>query len=659
MQAQPSAAADTPASRSGRGRVALLILLLLALGLALLAALWDWNWFKGPIERRVEAATGRRLEIGGDLDVEPGWRLFQVRVDDIAFANAPWSKTPEMARIERIELSLRPWPALLHGRFLLPQVRLVRPRVLLERESQGPGNWMLDRPARAGRFMLGQLLIDDGRLELHDRKLHTDLDLHLKSGRAGAGDALAPLSLLGDGTWRGLPFELEGTVESPLELRNRDQPYHVELRGRAGATQARARGEVSAVSALRDFDLAVELRGADLADLDAVADLVLPTTPPYRLDGRLVREGDTWRYTGFTGTVGDSDLAGDATVVFDGERPRLRAELVSKSLDFDDLAGFVNAPVSAAAGETASAEQQRAAAELAASDRLLPQRPYRLDKLRAMDADVTLRAERVVADSLPLESLQGHLVLQGGKATLDPFELGMAGGRLTSRIVLDASGAPIASDAELTLRGLQLPKLLPRAELAQGSAGRIGGRIELRGHGNSVAQMLATSDGQAGLVMGRGRISNLLLEFAGLDVAEALKFLLGKDRIIPLRCAHAAFAVQDGVATAERLVFDTTDTVLYGQGSIDLREETLALELRPQPKDKSLVSLRSPLQVEGSFKDPDIHPKAGPLALRGLAAAALYSIAPPAALLGLIETGPGEDSDCTPPPPRVTQGDDR
>ena len=32
--------------------------------------------------------------------------------------------------------------------------------------------------------------------------------------------------------------------------------------------------------------------------------------------------------------------------------------------------------------------------------------------------------------------------------------------------------------------------------------------------------------------------------------------------------------------------------------------------------------------------------------LRGAAAAALFAIAPPAALLALVETGPGENADC-------------
>ena len=64
----------------------------------------------------------------------------------------------------------------------------------------------------------------------------------------------------------------------------------------------------------------------------------------------------------------------------------------------------------------------------------------------------------------------------------------------------------------------------------------------------------------------------------------------------------------------------------------------------------SLISLRVPLEVRGTFKDPRLSPQPGPLVARVAVAAALYAIAPPAALLALIETGPGEDAGCRPLP---------
>jgi hypothetical protein len=51
-----------------------------------------------------------------------------------------------------------------------------------------------------------------------------------------------------------------------------------------------------------------------------------------------------------------------------------------------------------------------------------------------------------------------------------------------------------------------------------------------------------------------------------------------------------------------------------------------------------------------------VTPKTGPLAARVAAAAALFAVTPPAALLALIETGPGEDVDCSRPASAKNEG---
>lgn len=146
--------------------------------------------------------------------------------------------------------------------------------------------------------------------------------------------------------------------------------------------------------------------------------------------------------------------------------------------------------------------------------------------------------------------------------------------------------------------------------------------------------------------MGRGHVGNLIMELAGLDIAESLKYLVTKDRQIPVRCIFGDFGVQDGLMQSRALAFDSTDTIIVGEGSISLKDETLDLLLRPRPKDRSILSLRSPLRIGGSFKDPTFRPDFKALGLRGALAVGLGMIAPPAALLATFEPGPGKDSDC-------------
>lgn len=635
-----------PDSRGWRPPRWSIVAALVAASIVALAAVFDWNWFKGPIERRVSTATGREFQINGDLDVDLG-RVITATAEQLTLGNPSWSAHKEMGRADRVRIDVALWP-LLRGKRVLRRIEILRPRLLLERNAAGAANWRFDAPRRSERrrtrpTYLGEVFVSKGVLELHDDVRQTDLLLDVDSAVPGAGTAPLALVARGAGRHRDGRLELAGRIDSPALLASGGY-YRVDVRARAGDTRAHVSGQVRVPVDVRRFTVRASIEGEDLADLYPLLGIATPETPPYALVGLLSRDGNVIRYRDFKGTVGDSDLSGDIRVRLGEARPTASGRLVSRRLDFDDLAGLVGAPPSTKPGESASPEQKTEAMRRASRPQVLPDRPYDLEKLRSMDADIRFSAARVDAGKLPIESIVAKVRLDDGMLKLDPLDLGVAGGRLTGSVRLDARRNPIQTTADLRAWEVALPKLFPRT--IPDSVGLLAGAMSLRGHGNSVADMFATADGELGVVMGRGRFSNLLLELAGLDVAESLKFLLGKDRTVPLRCAYADFDVDDGIMKTEALAFDTTDTVVLGEGKLDLRKESLDLELTPQPKDWSPVSLRVPLEVGGTFKDPSFAPKPGPLAARTAAAASLFSIAPPAALLALIETGPGENADC-------------
>lgn len=642
----------TPPVSRVRARIAnhpwLVALAILLLAIVVLIALWDWNWLKGPIERQVTARTGRGFDIGGNLDVDLG-RVTTIRADKLAFGNAAWSRQPTMASTDRLQFAIEVWPLLLHRQLRIPEVRLDRPRLLLEKGPKGIGNWVFGAPGET-QAQFGRLWIDDGRLRYADTAAKTDIDVAVSSSAPGKADGAPPIDVIGGGHWEGTKFSVRGHAQSPLALRDTQQPYRIDAHAQAGNTKAHARGTLLDPLRLRDFDLKLALVGDNLGDLYPLLGIAAPDSPPYAFDGRFTRELKgaltVWHYDGFTGKIGDSDLSGTASLATGGKRPDLHADLVSKRLDFDDLAVFVGKAPQAQAGEATNPQLAAEAARERASSRVLPDTPYDLEKLRAMDADIRWKAHRINAPKLPLDDMDAHLQLDGGLLQLVPLDFGVADGHIRSTIRMDARESPIRTHADATVRGLDLGKLMPETELMKQAIGKIGGQVALTGSGNSIARMLASSDGNVAVGLGKGRISNLVMELAGIDIAESLKFLIEGDHTIPIRCAFGDFSVADGLMTSRALAFDTTDTIIVGDGTINLREETLDLRLRPRPKDRSLLVFRSPLIVGGTFKDPSFHPDMKRVGLRGALALVLGSIAPPAALLATLEFGPGENANC-------------
>ena len=68
-----------------------------------------------------------------------------------------------------------------------------------------------------------------------------------------------------------------------------------------------------------------------------------------------------------------------------------------------------------------------------------------------------------------------------------------------------------------------------------------------------------------------------------------------------------------------------------GEGAIDFKSEQYKLRLVAHSKRASLIALRGPIRVGGTFERPTVHPEVGPVAARLGAATALGVLVTPVA----------------------------
>jgi uncharacterized protein involved in outer membrane biogenesis len=266
--------------------------------------------------------------------------------------------------------------------------------------------------------------------------------------------------------------------------------------------------------------------------------------------------------------------------------------------------------------------------------------------LRAVDAKVQLKGKRFMTSELPLDNLNAVLDLHDGVLTLRPLDFGVAGGHVVSTLVMDARDKIFKTKGDITVRNVELSKILPKLKPPQGSAGKVGGQARFVATGNSIADMLATSNGEAALISWGGEASELTIVLTNLDLARAAQLLLKGDEKATIRCVVADFVAENGRMTARTLVIDTDAEKILGEGSIDFANERYDLTLNAQSKRPSLLALRGPIVVDGSFSSPKVHPAVGPIAARVASSLALGALNPLAALLPLIDTGGSKDADC-------------
>ncbi|HTN26384.1 MAG TPA: AsmA family protein [Burkholderiales bacterium] len=625
-------ATRTQAKRWSWRWAALAVMALIAAGIAL----FQWNWLRGPIGSAVQDKTGRPFVIAGDLDVG----LFRgplIRMKDVRFENPPWARDPHLITAREAEFTID-FGALTAGKLVFPYVRLSDPEISLERAPDGQRNWILkvadDGTASAPEVR--QLSIDHGVLRYRDAVEQVEMNAQVSTS-TDAARSERPTTVEFSGTYKKVPMKGEAHTAPVLNLRNTDEAFSMWLRLTAGQTLFEADGDFTDLAHFSKIDARFKIRGPDWARLYPIIPLPLPTSPPYSFDGRLKRAGNETTYENFSGRVGGSDLAGSGTYLSRTPRPFLKANLHSRVLDLKDLGPIVGA----------RPQMTQPAKSPAVTGRVLPTEPFQLERLNSMDAEVTLKAGQLRRpNQLPLDDLQTHLYLANGVLKLNPLRFGIASGALDSTVTLDAHQDPIRTKADVRLKNARINQLFPTVKLMKDSDGVIGASVQLSGSGNSVAAMLGSASGELGVAMTGGELSNLMIELVGLDGGEALKFLIGGDRKTPIRCAVGSFQVRNGVATSNSLVLDTEDTNIAGAGTLNLRSETLDITLRPEPKDKSIFVVRSPIRLHGPFADPDVSVNKGPIIARAGASILLGLVNPLAALIPLIETGPGKDSDC-------------
>ncbi|RQQ35711.1 AsmA family protein [Burkholderia stagnalis] len=461
---------------------------------------------------------------------------------------------------------------------------------------------------------------------------------------AGAADYTIGWTV--DGTYKKGHVAGSGKIGNVLGLQGggAQRPFPVQASLHFGDTTLALVGTVTDPAHLAAVDLRLWLAGTSMAHLYDVTGITLPETPPYATDGHLIGQfrasGNVFKYEDFMGRVGGSDLTGTLVYVSREPRPLLSGTLVSKLLRFADLAPLIGA-------DTNASKARRGAPAAQPANKSLPVETFRTERWKKMDADVRFTGQRIIkSPSLPITGLTTHVVMQDGVLTLNPLNFGVAGGTLASNVYLDGRGTPLQGRFTLQARHLKLKQLFPTFKVMQTALGEVNGDAALSATGNSPAALAATSNGEVKTLVTDGTVSLLLMEAAGLNVANVVYEKLFGDRDVKINCAAADFVATNGVLDSRVFALDTEDAVIGMNGTVNLRDETMNLTIRPHTKGFRIVSLRSPLYVTGTFKQPHVGVKPGALIARGGAAVALGLLNPVASLLALIQPGRNQPLPC-------------
>lgn len=464
-----------------------------------------------------------------------------------------------------------------------------------------------------------------------------------------------------NGQFRKLPIQGELVTQGFLPVATQDSkspPINSQGWLKYGAVNAQFRGAVYDLFGTQRVKGKVDVKGGSLADVGDLLDLTFPRTAAFKVSADIEKGTDQWQVNIPSAHIGHSRLSGQFVYDFAPETPMLRGKLQGTLLMLADLAPAFGATQGQAH-----------------PGKLFPDESLDFSTYGRMNADIDVHLDAVDlgnAFKQRISPLKLRLTLLKHKLSLAELEASTAQGTLTGALSIDAHDAsntdlspPPAPewDIQLAVRDIRLEqwlKVTPDAKKTPGKqssaqqppanaapayiSGKLNGKASLQGRGRSTAALLKSLDGQLALMVREGEISHLVVEAAGLDIAQAVGVLMKGDQPLPMQCAAMGWHAKQGVLTPEAAIIDTPVTTVNVLGDVNLGQEQLNLKLQASPKNFSPLTVRSPILVTGPFVDPKVSLSPGPIAARVAGGVLLALINPFAVILPFLDPGSASDT---------------
>ncbi len=653
-----------------------------------------WPFLVGPVQRQLASTLDRRVVFGADPATSAGVRIgllgsVRVKAASIEIGAPSWSSAPYMLLAKDASLKLGYldlWRVWRGGPLHIASLEAAQFDGNLERGADGRASWQFgakkeaepsDKPTALPTF--GTLRVGDGHLAYNDAVLPGDVDARFAlSDGSGPGSAASAASAASDagivvragsaasdvaarvalepgqsglrlnatGHYKKLPLNIDlrtAGVLGFLAAGSEAQAQPLSFFATIGRAKLSFQGSTTDPLHFAALTGRFEIAGPSLAAAGEPLGVTLPTTPPFKTQGTIVKDAKLWKASFESATIGSSQLSGAFTYDTAPKVPLLAGRLAGSRLVLADLGPAVGAPVPGSAASSAASASAR-------GGRIIPNKKFDLPSLRTMNANVLFDIAMFDPGTTviePLRPARAHLVLADGVLTIADIDGNTAQGRLLGYLQLDGRADQAKWTADMRFVGVDLAqwlKLKRAGDAPPYLSGKLDALVKVKGTGRSAGEILASLDGDLRMHLRNAAISHLAIEAVGIDIAQALGMLVKGDSALPIMCNVADIDIVKGVARPKVFVINTSDSTIWVDGSVSLRDEGMDLRAVVSPKDFSPLALRTPIHVRGTLGAPAVSLELGKLAGKGIAAGLLALLNPLAAIIPFIDTGSKDEA---------------
>lgn len=230
-------------------------------------------------------------------------------------------------------------------------------------------------------------------------------------------------------------------------------------------------------------------------------------------------------------------------------------------------------------------------------------------KLTDMDLDLDLEIQKLVAKELSLGSLSGPLSISGGVLTF-PVEGEISKGRLSGNLELKAPEPPFALTSDIQINGLDYGELQSRLDQDVNISGTGDLRFQVSSNGTMAEDIWRNADGNFVFIGGKGRLNAGVLNLWGGGLVNAMLPDFSAEEDFNMNCLIMDFEIEQGMAEANAFFADTNRLTVVGEGSYNIPDNNLNMQLKPETKDIAIGDVATAINISGPIQSPAISPSA-------------------------------------------------
>ena len=207
----------------------------------------------------------------------------------------------------------------------------------------------------------------------------------------------------------------------------------------------------------------------------------------------------------------------------------------------------------------------------------------------------------------------GRLVasLDKGRLTLDPVSIEIPEGSADGRFSFEMTEDTVTTRTRVQVDHLDYGVLARRIDTGADAAGWLSLDLDLRSHSDTLEDMMASASGQFDFAVWPTSMQADIFDLWAANLLLAILPSLDSESGSRVNCVVGVFDVTDGVMRQKRLLIDTTNVQVAGEGEVDVQNGEVDFMLIPKAKKPQMFVLGTPIRVSGDYRDLESSTDAG------------------------------------------------